>query len=374
VSDGRRLLYRVNGESVFDVDLSQVAAIGARHRQLVDDWAALSQEGLQLSVVGSGGADTRIRRILYRRVPRGADNEPARPNTIAAEADHEPARPNTAAEEKEETNKKNATLRPSLVERLRGGPKDWIAGDTAAVGSLGLTLVWCPPGKFTMGSPATERGRSANEDQVEVTLSKGFWIGATEVTQSQWHNVTGQQPWRAEVRSTGIGGENAASWVSWDDAAAFCARLTQRERAAGRLPAGWTFRLPTEAQWEYACRAGSRDRFSFGWNEAELDQYAQFGVDSEYALSVGQKKPNSWGIYDMHGNVWEWCRDGYLPALPGGRDPWVRDGSLRVLRGGNWMGKFGVKHLRCASRAILPPPTRYHDMGLRVVCTAGKGN
>src|SRR5688572_3547406 len=118
----------------------------------------------------------------------------------------------------------------------------------------GLKLCWCPPGKFTMGSPAREPERRPGEDQVEVTLSRGFWIGKYEVTQGQWRQVVGEFPGE---RTAGEGDEFPVYTVNFAEAEGFCRKLTERARASGGLPAGWEFRLPTEAQWEYACRAGT---------------------------------------------------------------------------------------------------------------------
>jgi sulfatase modifying factor 1 len=153
----------------------------------------------------------------------------------------------------------------------------------------------------------------------------------------------------------------------------FCTRLTQQERTAGRLPAGWGYRLPTEAQWEYACRAGSATKFSFGDDESGLAEYAWFENNTRdagqaSAHGVGLKKPNGWGLYDMHGNVGEWCRDMYALALPGGRDPEVKQGRdplapTRVLRGGHWAAP--AESCRSAARESRVPSSGAY-VGVRV--------
>src|SRR5262249_604378 len=138
------------------------------------------------------------------------------------------------------------------------------------------------------------------------------------------------------------GANYPATMVSWDDAMEFCRKLTTDERQSGRLPDHWEFTLPTEAQWEYACRAGTQTRYSFGDDERSLADYACFEANvmpskENYAHKVGLKRPNAWGLCDLHGNVWELCRDVYDERLPGGRDPEnTSQGTFRVIRGGSW--------------------------------------
>ena len=158
--------------------------------------------------------------------------------------------------------------------------------------------------------------------------------------------------------------------MSWDDAVKYCAKLTERERAAGRLPADWKYDLPTEAQWEYACRAGTTTAYSFGDDKSKMGEYAWFqknayGVDEMYAHLVGLKKPNAWGLYDMHGNVWEWCRDGYQQKLPGGTDPEAPAAAIRMYRGGGW--GYLVSSCRSAHRYGDAPDYRFANVGFRPV-------
>jgi len=184
--------------------------------------------------------------------------------------------------------------------------------------SIGMKLVYIPAGSFMMGSPSTEEGRFTHEGpQHLVHISEGFWMGQMEVTQGQYKSVMDAQPWSGQdyVQEDA---NNPAVYVTLDDAMEFCRKLSQQE--------GKTYRLPTEGEWEYACRAGTTTRFSFGDSDSSLGDYAWFvgnamDVDEGYAHTVAQKKPNPWGLYDMHGNVWEWCS---------------RTGSVRVYRGGGW--------------------------------------
>lgn len=250
------------------------------------------------------------------------------------------------------------------------------AGQIRDDNSLKTKFVWCPPGNFTMGSPKGEKDRRDHESQCPVTLMRGFWLGQCEVTQSEWRQVMQTTPWKRQ-ENVKEGDTYAATFISWDDALKFCEKLTAVERRAGRLPADWKFTLPTEAQWEYACRAGTTTRFSFGDDEARLGEYAWYRentsrVGEKYAHVVGRRKPNPWGLYDMHANVYEWCRDWYADKLAGGSDPaGASEGSLRVDRGGGW--EDAAKDSRSANRDRSPPDERNNDLGFRVAAvSAGK--
>lgn len=244
-----------------------------------------------------------------------------------------------------------------------------------------LKLAWCPPGDFSMGSPTNEKGRADDEEQVHVTLTKGFWLGKHEVTQAQWQRVMQTTPWSGMPWGGKVfvkqGNDYPATGVSWEDAMKFCEKLTQQERSAGRLPSGWQYTLPTEAQWEYACRAGSHSRFSFGDDESQLGDYAWWGglfgngsaKHDEYAHIVGQKKANPLGLSDMHGNVYEWCRDWYVKELPGGTDPQGPSrGMGRVIRGGSWVDP--APFCRSADRSRGKPDYRSSDLGFRLAAVA----
>lgn len=221
-----------------------------------------------------------------------------------------------------------------------------------------------------MGSPRSETDRESDEEQVSVTLSRGFWLGQTEVTQGLWESVMGTTPWveHGDTDSYRAGANYPVVYVNWEDATEFCRKLTARERAAGRLPSGWAYQLPTEAQWEYACRAGTTTPYN-GDGTGVLGDYAWYAVNAwdigeRYAHLVGQKKANRWGLYDMHGNVWEWCQDWYGGKLPGGRDPLASaGGSLRVCRGGGWYST--ARYCRSANRDGSGPSRRDNDLGFR---------
>ena len=235
--------------------------------------------------------------------------------------------------------------------------------------TIDLELIEIPAGKFTMGSPAGENKHKPDEEQVAVTLTKSFWLGKTEVTQGQWQQVMGTEPWD-KMESVQADKNNAATFVSRNDAMAFCQRLTDTDHKNGKLQAGESYRLPTEAEWEYACRARTQTTWSFGNDESQLGEYAWFGgnasdVGEKYAHAVGMKKPNPWGLHDMHGNVWEWCSDWYGNALPGGTDPvGPGGGSLRVFRGGCWW--IPPDYCRSAFRGNSDPSNRYNNLGFRV--------
>ena len=236
--------------------------------------------------------------------------------------------------------------------------------------SLNATLVWIPAGTFTMGSVKDEENGANVGSQVTVTLTKGFWLGQTEVTQAQWQHVMQTTPWNGQA-DVMEGDDYPATYVSWRDALEFCKKLTEEERTAARLPAEWQYTLPTEAQWEFACRAGTTTRFSFGDNNADLAEYGWFGdnanaLGNRYPHRVAQRKANPWGLYDMHGNVSEWCQDVFSAgALPGGSNPVVSvRGSKRVLRGGNWGDS--ATYCESAFRTRREPGYRGHALGFRL--------
>lgn len=246
----------------------------------------------------------------------------------------------------------------------QSGQKTWanfLGQDVVRTNSVGMKLVLIPPGEFLMGSQ-------------RVQITKAFLLGQTEVTQAQWQQVMQTTPW-TQPTSAKEGAEIPAIYVSWEDAAAFCQKLTAQERQSGHLPEGWEYVLPTEAQWEYACRAGTSTAYSFGNEESELGDFGWYGSrerdgntsDEPYAHAVGQKEPNPWGLYDMHGNVWEWCRDWLQAELPGGADPEVRSQqspAQRVNRGGSWF--YSAKFCRSEARGGFAPGARSLDLGFRV--------
>lgn len=230
-----------------------------------------------------------------------------------------------------------------------------------------------------MGSPATEAGRRASEDQVEVRLTRGFWAGKWEVTQGQWRRLVGAFPERQPSARFGLGDEVPAYWINFDSADLFAAEATRRARASGSIPGTWSFSLPTEAQWEYACRAGTTTASAFGDTLVETQANFSQTSASRAADAVGSAKrvgsygANAWGLQDMHGNVWEWCGDWYHAQLPGGTDPDLssqrgvmnRDGTYsRVRRGGAWIET--VDYCRSATRLPYEPNRGSDHIGFRI--------
>ncbi len=234
-------------------------------------------------------------------------------------------------------------------------------------------LVFIPPGTFRMGNPTNEVGRHENEGpQTAVTISRGFWMGKYEVTQGEYLAVMGSN-------SSSFNGDpnSPVNGVTWYAATNYCGQLTQRELAAGRIATNHVYRLPTEGEWEYAGRAWTSTRFSYGDDPGytNLTKYAWPGDGSTFALPhpVGQKLPNPWGLYDMHGNVWEWCQDGYSDDLPGGiaLDPQgLAQAGDRVIRGGDW-SNGGPANCRSGSREGRSPDFTGGRLGFRVVLASG---
>jgi formylglycine-generating enzyme required for sulfatase activity len=234
----------------------------------------------------------------------------------------------------------------------------------AEIGAFGLPdLVPIPPGSFSMGST---QGGAAEQPVHTVQITRPFWIGRYEVRQAEWDAVMGFNA------SYFRGPDRPVEVVSWHQAEAYCAILSARERAAGRLPSGYCIRLPTEAEWEYCCRAGSTSEWNVG---AGLD-CAQANIrlaDGRHCVGattvVGSHPPNAFGLHDMHGNVWEWCADSWdgsanYPTGPVA-DPCVRSGELRILRGGSWAR--GASEARSAHRAGLGPNEPWGFYGFRIV-------
>jgi formylglycine-generating enzyme required for sulfatase activity len=225
------------------------------------------------------------------------------------------------------------------------------------IAHLNLELVWIQPGTFTMGSPPDEPGRhKAEGPQMRVTLTKGFWLGKTEVTQRQYEIETGTNPSHFKA----AGNDAPVEEVSWLDAVDFCRKLTERERAAGRLPAGYIFTLPTEAQWEYACRAGTTG--AFAGNPDAMAWYKNSSGETTHP--AGLKQSNAWGLHDMYGNVLEWCLD-WFGDYPRGAstDPTGPDsGYFRMARGGSWR----VDVFRSASRGGGSAGRRDYTLGFRL--------
>lgn len=246
----------------------------------------------------------------------------------------------------------------------------------------GILFAWCPPGRFLMGSPLNEPGRRADEAQVTVTLTHGFWMSVHEVTQGQWRKHVGAAPGRPLTPAFGLGDDYPVYWVSFHDAERFCGRLTADSHRDGQLPSTWAVRIPTEAQWEYACRAGTTTAAAFGAMltsaTANFDHEAvptsRRPVSTRGSSPVGRYPANPWGLHDMHGNIFEWCRDWYHARLPGGVDPdlsstpGVRNGDgsySRCRRGGAWNDP--AAYCRSASRWRYEPERSSDHIGFRVL-------
>ena len=248
----------------------------------------------------------------------------------------------------------------ALREKVRGYRRTF-------TNSIGMKFVECKPGEFMMGSPPSEKGHEVEEVQHKVTLKTGFMLGTYEVTQAEWKAVMKTDPSRFK------GDTLPVESVSWDEAAAFCQKLSEKE--------GKRYRLPTEAEWEYACRAGTTTPFHSGatisTDQANYDGNVTYGsgakgVYREKTTPVGTFPPNAWGLYDMHGNVWEWCQDWYAHYPPGDAadpkgpvNPPAADNASRVLRGGSW--SYKREDCRSACRGRNAPEVRTGGIGFRVV-------
>ena len=223
------------------------------------------------------------------------------------------------------------------------------------VNSLGMEFVKIPAGSFSMGSDAEDKDAYDSEKpQHTVTITQAFYLGRYEVTQEQWKKVMGTTPSKFQ------GLKNPVEQVSWNDAQEFIRRLNEMEETA-------QYRLPTEAEWEYAARAGTKTRFSLGDDDEQLGRYGWYSSNSDNkSQPVGGKRPNPWGLYDMHGNVWEWVQDwfdGYdARPVTDPKGPFI--GSYRVLRGGSWSSY--AEHCRSGSRYYYAPVNRSHSLGFRL--------
>jgi len=242
------------------------------------------------------------------------------------------------------------TLPPAVLASL---PQATVVAIPALKNSIGIELKLLPAGVFAMG-----RVGGGDETSHQVKLTTPFFLGVYEVTNAQWKRVMGSVP------SSWKDGDQPVENVSWEEAVEFCGTLSAlpEERKAGRV-----YRLPTEAEWEYACRAGTTTQYSFGNDETHLGDYGWFdGNSGSKTHAVGQKKPNAWGLYDMHGNVWEWCSDWYAEYQKGvASDPQgPSGGSNRVFRGGGWLGT--ARHCRSANCDGHVPSLRISILGFRL--------
>ena len=257
-----------------------------------------------------------------------------------------------------------------VAEKAQGQEKAVASPKGEFTNSIGIEFASIPAGKFLMGSPETEKGRDPSETQHEVTLTQGFRMGVHEVTQAQYEQVMGKNP------SHFKGATLPVETVSYDDALAFCQKLSDlpAEKAAGRK-----YRLPTEAEWEYCCRAGTSTPYHFGQelNGTQANCNGNFpygttekGPNLRKTSPVGSYPPNAWGLYDMHGNVWEWCQDRYdsypKQSVTDPRGPEV--GSDCVLRGGCWISVAAI--CRSAYRSGYDPSIRDFRNGFRLALSS----
>lgn len=212
--------------------------------------------------------------------------------------------------------------------------------------SIPPDMVWIRPGEFLMGSPVEEIGRHEDEGpQRRVVLQYGFWMGRWEVTVSEFVGLMGWNPTRDAPDDT----SRPVADVTWDEAMEYCRRRTVRDRVANAIPLGASYRLPSEAEWEYASRAGATTRFCFGDDRgySTYGYYGWSGLNSKQSSHpVGEKQPNAWGLHDIHGNVFEWCLDKYAAYPEGVAVPAITN---HVYRGGSWYCS-DIAYLRCASR------------------------
>ena len=236
-------------------------------------------------------------------------------------------------------------------------------GHNFTIPDLALQLIWVQPGEFTMGSPSHDPQRNKAEGpQTEVKISRGFWLGRTEVTQAQYQKITGENPSHFQE----AGENHPVEHVSWTDAMDFCKKLNDRERTAGRLPSGYQYTLPTEAQWEYAYRAGTTTEYpddpaAMAWHD---------GNSNGATHPVATRRPNPWGFYDMAGNILEWTYDWYDP-YPGGSvtDPkGPKRGYYRTARGGSWRKELRVT--RSAARSGGSEARVDYTIGFRLALSA----
>jgi formylglycine-generating enzyme required for sulfatase activity len=235
--------------------------------------------------------------------------------------------------------------------------------DVEMTNGIGMKFRLIPPGRFLMGSPEDEERRSSDEHQHEVTLTRAFYMGVYPVTQGEWARVMGSNP--SEFKS--VSGQDTSRFpvesVSWDDAQEFLGKLS-----ASHGMSGVRYRLPTEAEWEYACRGGTTTPYSFGSTLRESD--ANYARKIGHPSVVGSYVANGFGLHDMHGNVWEWCQDwydeDYYSSSPSEDPAGPSSGSSRVLRGGSW--RLSAYDCRSARRYDGVPAVSYYDRGFRVLC------
>ncbi len=266
-------------------------------------------------------------------------------------------------------------LLAALLVAMTGCGADTKPTGVTSVKSIGMRFVPIPAGTFTMG----DANGTGDETPHQVTLTQPFELGVYEVTQEQWKAVMSTTPWEGET-DVKQGDDYPATYVCWDDAVEFCRSLSElpEEKAAGHV-----YRLPTEAEWEYACRAGTTTTYSFGNEQSQLEDYGCYADNAKDKKPhpVGQKKPNPWGLYDMHGNVAELCQD-WCDDYPSGpvTDPTGPSSAPRppelpgrVIRGGSWTSTPNFRSCRSASRGTTRIyRSRHQHIGFRVLRSSVK--
>jgi formylglycine-generating enzyme required for sulfatase activity len=254
----------------------------------------------------------------------------------------------------------NFEVRPSLeiaANEPSAAPASQPAPSRLIRNSLGMEFVLIPPGQFVMGSP----NNPAAQPLRQVSISRPIYMGRFPVTQAEWQRIMGDNPsWKAGCQACPV------EQVSYLDVLHFLKKLNAMDRG--------NYRLPTEAEWEYAVRAGSSGTYFFGEETSRLGEYAWFFRNAESgAKPVGQKRPNPWGLHDVHGNVWEWVRDWYQPYPPARQavNPvGPANGKFKVIRGGSWTNDFDL--LGSATRMKVRPTNRHLNLGFRVVLVPGR--
>jgi formylglycine-generating enzyme required for sulfatase activity len=236
-------------------------------------------------------------------------------------------------------------------------------------GGTSLYFLWVEAGSFLMGSPKSEVGRGESEGRFLAKLSQGFWLSRNLVTQGQWRSVMKYNSSHFQEN----GEDRPAENVSWFEAMEFCQRLTKMPSAP--LPAEYEFSLPTEAQWEYACRAGTTTKYFCGEVDAELDRFTWHSGNSQGEThAVGLKEANPWGFYDMYGNVFEWCYDDLAEYPSGEAIDWIgsKESGLRILRGSGYGSIVSQGSFRSAHRSYWEPEVKRPWCGFRVALRSGK--
>ncbi|MDB5349494.1 MAG: prkC 29 [Planctomycetota bacterium] len=358
---------RIDGKEIKITNLGEPITVRAGEHDLL-----IRQGGVRVRTPGSFVVRRGEEKIVQAELIPKVDVARNSPPTAAPRSTVETPKPATPVEAEKTPRSKpvDAATAPARTE-----PSIAFAGVAAGnvkrikLGDLEMALSWCPPGKFTMGSPPGEEGRGADEGPVEVEHTKGFWMFQTEVTQELYEVVTGKNP------SQFFGSKKPVEQISYAEAVAFASTLTRTLSESDALPSGWEIRLPTEAQWEYAARAGTRTAFPFG--DSLNSKQANFNGSSPYGGAekapylektavVGSYPANAWGLLDTVGNVDEWCLDEYAEKLSGGADPFVSpsEASDRVIRGGGWNTRG--QDCRSAHRSRFAPTFRRDFLGFRL--------